>query len=913
MKKLLWAVFLLFTISLSAQSIKVRGFIKDSIGGPLELANIIATVKTSGVIESYAITNYQGRFQLDLPMRNTYMLRASFLGYETKEQTLIIPADAADMNLDLVLNSQVAELDGVEIVYEMPVTVKGDTIVYNADSFTNGEERKLGDVLKKLPGVELNENGEIEVEGKTVSKVMVEGKDFFDGDSKLATQNIPADAVDKVEVLRNYNEVDQMRGLGNDGDNIAINIKLKEGKKNFWFGEVTAGAGIAHDEERYLVHPKLFYYSPKYSINLITDFNNIGEVPFTFRDYFNFTGGFRNFNRGGGTNFNLRESDLGFAISQNNQANDIDTKFLAGNFSYAATKKWDISGFAILSDNKTNILNTSIRQFISSGATENKNTKNDQRSQLGMLKLSSVYKPNSNFQLDYDALFKMSKQTEDAKTLSIVDDRQNNISEVKQNKPFSINQNTNIYYTLNEKNIFAGQVQHLYQDEDPFYRAVQDSIPFRGIFTTITDPEDSDLDVFDPLERADRYNINQDRNVKTSKLDAKVDYYYVLNNTSNLNLTLGSTLSSQKFNSGIYQILDNGSKNVFTEPEYNNDVTYRFSDAFLGVRYKLKTGKFTWTPGATFHDYHLKNEQFGSIKKQNDWTLLPELNIVFDLKKSESLRFDYSISSEYTDINDFARAYVFNNYNRLFRGNRDLENSLSHSYNLTYFSFNLFNYTNVNANVNYTRRLDGIKTNSEIEGINQVSTPVNITSNFPDETWSVFGRFSKTIKKIEFGLNANLAISNTFNTINTEVRESSSFTQNYRASMQSNFRNWPNFEVGYRFTANEYDNGGSQQTFFTNRPYANLNIRFLKDFQFKLEWDYYKYSNDRKTVENRYSFVNADLFYRKAESPWEFAVQATNILDTSFINNDSFDEQFNATTQYAVLPRILMLVIKYDL
>lgn len=913
MKKLLWAGILLFTISLSAQSIKVKGFIKDSIGAPLELANVIATVKVSGAIESYAITNYQGRFQLDLPKGNTYILRASFLGYETNEQTLNVPADASDMVLDFVLNSQAAELDGVEIIYEMPVTVKGDTISYNADSFTNGEERKLEDVMNKLPGVEVNEYGEIEVEGKTVSKVMVEGKDFFDGDSKLATQNIPADAVDKIEVLRNYNEVDQMRGLGNDGDNIAINIKLKEGKKNFWFGEVTAGAGIAHDEGRYLVHPKLFYYSPKYSINLITDFNNIGEVPFTFRDYFNFTGGFRNFNRGGGTNFNIRDSDLGFAISQNNQANEIDTKFLAGNFSYAATKKWDISGFAILSDNKTNILNTSIRQFISSGATENTNTENDQRSQLGMLKLSSLYKPNSNFQLDYDALFKMSKQTEDASTLSIVDDRQNSISEVKENKPFSINQNANIYYTLDEKNIFAAQAQHLYQDEDPFYQAVQDSIPFRGVFTTITDPVDSSLDVFDPLVEADRYNINQERNVKTSKFDAKVDYYYVLNNTSNLNFTLGSTLSNQRFNSGIFQILDNGNENIFSESEYNNDVTYRFTDAFLGVRYKLKTGKFTWTPGATIHNYDLKNEQLGSVSKQNDWTLLPELNIIFDLKKSESLRFDYSISSEYTDVNDFARAFVFSDYNRLFQGNRGLENSLSHSYDLTYFSFNLFNYTNVSANVNYTRRLEGIKTSTEITGINQVSTPVNITSNFPDETWSIFGSFNKTIKKIEFGLNANLAISNTFNTINSQVRESSSFTQNYRASVQSNFRNWPNFEVGYRFTSNEYDNGGLEQTFFTNRPYANLNVRFLKDFQFKVEWDYYRYTNDRNTVENTYSFVNADLFYRKDESPWEFAVQATNILDTSFINSDSFDEQYNTTTQYSVLPRILMFVVKYDL
>ncbi|PQJ21318.1 hypothetical protein [Nonlabens tegetincola] len=94
------------------------------------------------------------------------------------------------------------ELDAINIVYEMPVSIKGDTIVYNADSFTNGTEDKLEDTLNKLPGVEVNEDGDILVEGKQVEKVMVEGKDFFEGDSRLATKNIPADAIDKVQVLR---------------------------------------------------------------------------------------------------------------------------------------------------------------------------------------------------------------------------------------------------------------------------------------------------------------------------------------------------------------------------------------------------------------------------------------------------------------------------------------------------------------------------------------------------------------------------------------------------------------------------------------------------------------------------------------------------------------------------------------
>lgn len=908
MNKLLFLLLLFSSFLATSQSIKLRGFIKDSIGEPLELANVIATVKASGDIESYAITNYEGRFQLDLPVNNAYILRASFLGYETQEKEVVVPENASDLSLNFSLNPQANQLDGVEIVYEMPVTVKGDTIVYNADSFNRGDEKKLGDVMKNLPGVEVNEDGEIEVEGKAVTKVMVEGKDFFDGDSKLATKNIPANAVDKVEVLRNYSEVGQLSSVTNNQDNVAINIKLKEGKKNFWFGEITAGSGLdAETEARYLVHPKLFYYSPKYSINFITDFNDIGEVPFTWRDYFNFTGGFRNFNRGGGTNFTIRENDLGFAVAQNNRANSIEAKFLAGNFSYAATQSLDLSGFGILSDNKTNMVTNSLTQYIASGVTESIQSNSNQHNQLGMLKLSGVYKPSVNLQADYDVLLKASKQTENDETLSLFQDFSNTISENKENKPASINQNLNVYYTLNEDNIFAGQVQHLLQEEDPFYNAITDLLPFAGVLPV------------DTLQN--RYNINQQKNSKTHKLDAKVDYYHIINNKSNINLTLGSTLSTQKFNSYMFQLLDNGVREDFSQtPEIDgetqpllNDVTYNFSDIFLGLHYKFKSGQFTFSPGVTLHNYNLKNEQLGTSETQNDWRLLPDVFGLWEIKKSESLRFNYSLSAEYTDVNNFAEAYVFNNYNRLFRGNRFLENSFSHNYNLTYFSFNLFNYTNISGSLNYTRRVKGIKNNSQIVAINQVTVPLNIDSNFPDETVSAFGRFSKRIKKIELAANANVSLSTSNNSINQTIQKSESFTQNYRISARSSFKEWPNFEVGYNLTLNKYNNGGLEQTFYTHRPYVNTDINFLKHFSLSANWDLYNYTNKAKTVENNYSFLNGTLYFQKGESPWEFSLQATNILNTGATNNDSFNEQFNTTSQYFVLPRIVMFVVKYDL
>ena len=123
---------------------------------------------------------------------------------------------------------------------------------------------------------------------------MVNGKDFFDGDTKIATKNIPSNAVDKIQVLRNYSEVSQLKSVTNNSDSFALNIKLKEGKENFWFGNVKAGAGYSADNENlYLAQPKLFYYSPKVTFNFLGDINNMGELVLNRRDLRNYSGGSR--------------------------------------------------------------------------------------------------------------------------------------------------------------------------------------------------------------------------------------------------------------------------------------------------------------------------------------------------------------------------------------------------------------------------------------------------------------------------------------------------------------------------------------------------------------------------------------------------------------------------------------------
>ncbi len=254
MKKILLIAIFFFSISGFSQNIRFEGFITDSNAAGLEMANVMAVNQVTNAMDSYAITNDKGKFQLALKANSSYKIKVSYIGFQAKE--IDVATGSENMIQNIVLEQGV-DLDQVEIVHEMPVSIKGDTIVYNADSYKTGTERKLEDLLKKLPGVEVNSEGEIEVEGKKVQKLMVEGKDFFDGDTKLGVKNIPADAIDKVQVLRNYNEIGALKGLENNEENVAMNIKLKDGKKNFWFGDMNAGIGVGHEDSRYIVNPKL--------------------------------------------------------------------------------------------------------------------------------------------------------------------------------------------------------------------------------------------------------------------------------------------------------------------------------------------------------------------------------------------------------------------------------------------------------------------------------------------------------------------------------------------------------------------------------------------------------------------------------------------------------------------------------
>ena len=918
MKNLLLVTIFMVSLFTNAQ-VKLTGFVKDSIGEPLEMANVFAVNKTTKKVSSYGFTDSKGRYKLDLDRNSIFNIKISYIGMKTA--VFVVETKTADVEQSVVLAFD-NTLDGINLVSKMPVTIKGDTIVYNADSFQNGTERKLEDVLEKLPGVEVNDSGEIEVEGKTVEKIMIDGKDFFDGDTKLATKNIPSNAIDKIEILKNFGDVTQLKSVQNNEDRVAINIKLKEGKKNFWFGDIKASLGDSTDESLYLLQPKLFYYSPKYTINVIGDVNNMGEVVLNRSDIRDFGGGFRSQSPSNGTNINLASAGIGFLNANARNANKIETKLTALNFSYAVNPKLDLSGFLIFSSNSNGQQNNVTSDYIDPTTPDDfTQSITDQTSNTGLFKFSTNYKKDANNQLDYDIIGRFSNEyrTDEVNSKVLSD-----ISEGERATPYKINQKLSYFYTANEKNIFALEAQHLLQDEDPFYVASLENDP--------TNNDDEDNDGFDDdaknrlgLDTSNLfYNLEQDRRVKSNQLDVKLDYYNILNDKSNLNVVLGTIQSKQNFDSKFYQVLDNGTilnpspdlDDDLNDEKTTNDTEYTFSDIYAGLRYRLKAGIFTFTPGFTLHSYAVKNTQYETeVVKDNFEKLFPELAIIAQFKKSESLRFSYKQQVSFTDVNQLARGIVANSYNSYYYGNSELMNAHIHNVNLNYFSFNMFNYTNVYARVNYKKTIDQINTDVNFEPGSVVSSSTSLNSPFDNESFSANARFGKTIKKFKASLSASYNYSKTYQFLNTEENTNKLNSQNYSASLGTNFTKAPNVTLKYKVGFTDQDNSARASIVkgVTQSPSINFDAYVWNSLTIRTDFSYNKVKQDGE-IANSYKIWDATLAYRKdKDAKWEYELVGSNLLATGSRTTVSQNNvSFNINETF-ILPRFISLRVRYQL
>jgi hypothetical protein len=874
------------------QNLSVTGKVVDSLNQPIEYANVVAINPETKAIASFSITNTEGKFKLQLSEGQSYMLKVSFVGFRTFEEPFTPSKDLSE-NIIIELSFVPDYMKEVQVVHEMPVMMSGDTLIYKTEAFTDGRERKLQDVLAKLPGMEVDENGEVSVQGIKVNKVLVDGKQFFDGDTKMATKNIPANAVDRVQVLKDYNEVSPLNGMRGE-DNLALNIQLKADKKNIVFGDLSLGLGL---QKRYLAHANLFYYSPKLNVNLITDANNIGDLAFTMQDYFRFSGGLSNFASNSGSDIKLTNESLGFPTANRESAIDLSAQLGALNFTYNPSKKWSHTGFMLSSQSENEFGSNSIRTYLQSDSdnTEQLISRLNTNSQSGLIKYSSTYTPSLNTHLQYAFFGKVINLESLNNRNSQFAQSENNITEMEEQFSYSIDQQLMLYHSYNEKNIFSFEASFNHDLQNPNFTVMGSNNPFPNLLSISSDST---------------YQLLQDRNIVSNHSIAEGNYYRILNKKNHLNFSAGLNHLNQKMTSRLRSANGNLTSEM-PDRMFQNDLSYQLTDVYAGLHLKSKLGDFTVKPGLNFHHYNLANFQNEKLAAQNINLVLPSFYSKWAISSTQSLIFRYNAKAEFVDIQKLTEGVILTDYNALFSGNRLLENGIYHSGNLYYNYFNFFVGMNMYANFTLMRKMNDFGNQVRFEGVERINSLVNLEQ--ANQSFQSQLGFDKKFNlfKVSASVDFNGFSNNSF--INESLNVNQSFNQNYKGAIQTTVYKTIELEGGYQFQYNRYESNLANNIFANHKPYLKLDWNLFKNFDLITDYDFNYYSNAGSNTSSTFEIWNATLRYHQKSAPWEFRLSAYNVLDTEGILRDSFNENLISTYEYFIQPRYFMLAVKYDL
>jgi len=891
MRYIIYFLLVVAATTSNSQNINVSGTISDSIQKPLEFTNILAIPKIKTQEIKFAITNKNGNYKLALSKHQTYEITVSYLGYKT--QTITLTTTDQNIKKDFILIENPDQLNEININYTPPISVKKDTITYNVDAFATGKERKLREVLKKLPGVEVDREGNVKVQGKKITKVLVENKTFFTGNSKLAVNNIPADAVDKVEVLDNYSDVSMLKGL-EDSNDMALNIKLKEDKKKFVFGDVDIGGGR---KQRYVLHPSLFYYSPKTNVSFIGDLNNIGVKSFSFREYMEFEGGFGKLMRDASSYFSLFKSDI--AQYLNNQDFRKNTnQFGALNIRQSISNITDLSGYIITSISKTQTETNALNAYqnISTPFTEERTVTNSIDNFFTIGKITLEYNPSYEEDLKYNTFIKATNNNSNG-LISTVNPTQNNqISTLNSIRSLNLKQNISYTRKLSKAHTVALEASYNFQNDKPITEWLTNQQILQGLI---------------PLEDDTIFNILQTKRSKSHNFNAIAKDYWVLNNFNHIYTSIGFNASLNEFFSQDAQLLSTGETNNFSTDGFGNDFGYNFFNTFLGLEYKFQIGNIIFKPGVFQHYYLWRTQQFDASNNFSKNLILPQFTSKVEFNNSERLKFRYRLSARFPSINQLANNFILTSFNSVFRGDLKLENQLYHSSSLSYYKFSLFRNFNLNFNTSYTRRIKTIKTTTELNGIEAFNAL--ILFNQPEQNWNISGSFSKKINKISCKISADYSYNDFYQILNNTEALNISKSISPSVGIETHFKSFPNLEIDYTKNYNNYRANTDINNFENDRLEIILEYDFLNDFILKSDYQFDNYQNKRLNITNTFDVANASLFYQKEDSPWGFEISATNIFDVKFKQQNSFNSFIISDTRTFVLPRIVLFKLHYKL
>ncbi|WP_196887340.1 carboxypeptidase-like regulatory domain-containing protein [Aureivirga sp. CE67] len=874
----------LFAINFYGQEIK--GTVKDSIGNPISYASVL--LKKGESIKSYAYTNEQGNYSLQTQELGNYDLHFSSMSYEKKIVPIQINENTKTIEKNIVLKYKAMELDEVIIHAERDIKVKEDTVVISVKNFLQGNEDVAEDVLKKIPGVEVEENGTVKVKGKEVEKIMVEGDDFFEKGYRILTKNMPSSPIEKVEIYEHYSDNKLLKGVENS-ENVALNLILKEDAKRQWFGNFNIGLA-ASDRFRYESQFNLMNFGKKNKYYFLGNANNIGNDATGAVEHLIRPFRLNKIDKIGedvyATKFlNLSMQPPGF---KENRSNFNNAELLSLNAIFNPSKKTKIKTLGFFNwDENDFYKNSSIRYNLPDNNftnTENYHLRKKKNIAFGKIELKHDLSKTEMLEL----ISSYNNGWEKAKG-NLVFNAQNNIENIDtENVLF----NQEITYTnkFQKKKAFLLKGRFIYENTPQHYHINQ--FLFQDLF---------------PYENANNITQAAQNKVQYGGLEA-----HLLDRKSSGNLfevQLGNQFKKDFVNSTLF-IKEN---NTILETPFNfqNRMTYSVNDSYLKGKFLYKKIKnIGISTGIEFHQLYNKLENFGNKKEQTPFFVNPKLQLQWEFLKKHKFSGSFFYNSTNATIQDVYDNYILTSFRNFSKGTNDFNQLHKSRYNFTYTYGNWSDNFIAYLFITYLKSHDYFSSRSQIEQNYSFSEKIFLTRN--RDLFVASSTIDRYLKFISSNLKLKLNYSRTsyLNEVNnSDLRKVISSNYGYGVELRSGFKGFFNYHIGTSWNTTEIKTT-IKNDFTDNVSFIDLNFNIHENFYIMIQNERYYYGSLDKE-NNTYYFSDITARYTVKKNKLSFELSGKNLTNTKVYRTYYADDISVSTSEYRLLPRYVLLKVNY--
>lgn len=774
----------------------VRGSVADSAGATLQNAMVVALSREDSVLVKYALTNSGGNFVLENLPAGAYILQVTMIGYAAMRSDF----DVTDADVDLgpvTMSMEAIEVDSLVVSIEhVPFINRRDTLSYNVNAFPTPPNALVEDLLRRLPGVSVDPDGTITAQGEEVQNVLVEGKEFFGRDPRIATRNLPADAVERVDVYDKQSDMAEFTGIPDGEDERTIDLRLREEARVGYFGRATGGFGgdmdnagrlgpAAGNDLRYDGRFNLNRFSPITQVAVTANTNNVNQEGFSWSD-----GG----GRGGGDD-GFTES-LGIGLNGSRDFGDDDTWIRSSYFLSEVDNEQNrtLQQQALFGANVASLADETTDQ-----ASGNNNHR---------LNLNGQYSFSPGHQLRVRA--NMNAGSTSSESI------RNRVTQTVDGEPLNAASTTNSVESSQRRGDLRLTWRKRLGDGGRSlvaeYRGVlQDSERVTNLDSRITGVSRGGRD--------QEQHILQEQN-NTGE---------TLNNSARLSLTqrLGGSHSMEIFGRAntVDQDQDQSVFDLAGDDRIRNlDQSSGFQRAYDylngGARLSRNTENFWVTLGMTGQRSSLK----GTIVNR-DMTitsgythLLGNLDLRWQFKDDQTVSFEYDGSTDEPSLTELQPFVDNRDPLNVYVGNPDLQPEYSHEFDADYRFFDPFSFLNVflRAGFDYTRNPIARARSFDERGIQQI-TPINTD---PEWTANSSLRFGTPIRRlgVDLDLDYRVSYSKGWEEINRATNQSRVLRNTVEASLENRTKDRFDLRVGANFTFNDVEYSLNQAL---NRDYVN--------------------------------------------------------------------------------------------